>query len=63
MMEMHFRVLAGEMMSKGNGISSASVQYRRGVFAGMKMVLDQPLIAQAEIEREIKKELSKHGEE
>lgn len=55
LMEMHFKQLAVGLMTKDKEVEYGDLQYRRGLFAGMKLLLDGPVISAAQIERELQK--------
>lgn len=50
-MERHFRRLAHTFAMKGVEPNYAELQWQRGVIAGMKFILDNPLIEAAKLER------------
>lgn len=62
-MNQNFLSLSRLLIGNAQGVPDTDIQYRRGVFAGIKMVLDQPLIAQNEIEREIAKGVKPDGKD
>jgi hypothetical protein len=54
-MEAEFRRTASEMLS-GKEIPGETIAYRRGFFAGMKFLLDNPTIAAARLDEAIRQE-------
>lgn len=50
-MERHFAKLARLFASEGEELDYARLQYQRGVFAGMKFLLDGPTIEAAKLKR------------
>lgn len=54
-MDVHFRMLATEFMTRGKQPDYAELQWARGYFAACKHLLDTPETALARFERELKK--------
>lgn len=54
-MEIHFKQLAVGLMTKDKEVEYGDLQYRRGLFAGMKLLLDGPAIMAAQLKRELEK--------
>lgn len=52
-METHFNNLARQLMAKDATVEATDLQYRRGFFAGMKFLLDQPDLEVKRLERAI----------
>jgi hypothetical protein len=48
-MERHFRVLARAFAQRNNQPDYDRLQWERGFFAGMKFLLDNPLIEEAKL--------------
>lgn len=51
LMDAHFRGLAREFATRNNQPDYAQLQWERGVFAGIKFLLDNPTIEARKLER------------
>jgi hypothetical protein len=51
LMEKHFHRVAREFMTAGTEPEYARLQWQRGVFAGMKFLLDAPTVEAKKLER------------